>query len=92
MPKNVIVSSTTNLEDVSLDKVYGFMEENGEFYLLGRTPSGGFVYNSVNKTDKPALFFSSLREAVETKIDHGEEVLEFEDQFDLANFLLEYNV
>ena len=92
MPKNVIVTDTTSLEDVSLEKVYGFMGENGDFYLLGRTPSGAFVYNSINKTGKPALFFSTLREAIECKIDHGKKVLEFEDQFDLANFLLEHNM
>ena len=87
--KAVVETRETTLDNVTTKKVYGFVGSNGELYILGRTPDGNYFFNSINKTGKPVNEYTSLGEALKDKMDNGFAILEFEDQEDIAKFILD---
>lgn len=87
--KTVVETKETTLDNVSTKKVYGFVGSNGELYLLGRKPDGHYFFNSINKTGKPVNEYETLAEALKAKMDNGFDILEFEGQEDIANFILD---
>ena len=87
--KTVIETRETTLDNVTTEKVYGFVGSNGELYILGRKPDCNYFFNSINKTGKPVNEYTSLEGALKDKINSGFDILEFEGQEDIARFILD---
>lgn len=80
------VMSTT---EATKDFVYAFVGTNGDVYVLGRSAHGEYVFNSINKTSKPKLFYGSIEDALKDKLESGKEVFAFENQTELAQFIID---
>lgn len=75
--------------EATKDFVYAFVGTNENVYVLGCTTLGDYVFNSINKTSKPASVYCSIEDALKDKLESGKEVFAFKDQKELAQFIID---
>lgn len=80
MIREVVKSNEIRLEDVTAERGYAFDGDKGTF-ILAKDTNGKFIWVRLTpgKVGKPVHTYDTVKSAIESKIDNGYVVYQYED-------------